>query len=140
MVERLRAETEPRAFEELAVALTVMADADKRQRGLRGAIVSLFNEEIIMQSWVYKQGHEKGLEKGLEKGRDEGRLVEARSALRRVLARRNLPLSPEDNARIEACSELDTLACWLDGAILARTAAEALVPSATRAASPLSRE
>lgn len=34
VVEKLRAESAPREFEELAVALTVMADADKRERGL----------------------------------------------------------------------------------------------------------
>ena len=37
VLEKLRAETTPRQFMELAVALTVVADKDKRQRGLRSA-------------------------------------------------------------------------------------------------------
>lgn len=55
-----------RDFEELSVAMTVIADADKRKRGLRSIIVSLLKEEIIMESWVYRQGVEKGVEKGVQ--------------------------------------------------------------------------
>src|SRR5262245_34666751 len=61
-----------------------------------------------------------------DEGRDEGRLAEARSAVRRVLARRGLPLSPEDDARIEACTVLATLERWLGEAVVAPSAAEAL--------------
>ena len=42
----------------------------------------------------------------LEAVKDAGRLVEARAALRRVLARRKLALSPEDDARIDAGADL----------------------------------
>jgi hypothetical protein len=72
MIELLRAKTPPRDFEELSVAMTVMADADKRKRGLRGILVSLLKEEIIMESWVYRQGMEKGVEQGVEKGVEKG--------------------------------------------------------------------
>jgi hypothetical protein len=72
MIEELRTRTPARDFEELSVAMTVIADADKRKRGLRGIIVSLLKEEIIMESWVYRQGMEKGLEQGLEKGVEQG--------------------------------------------------------------------
>ena len=57
---------------------------------------------------------------------DEGRLVEARSALRRVLARRGLVLSPKQDARIEACTNLSTLERWLDQAITAPSPSKAL--------------
>jgi hypothetical protein len=60
----LREQLKERDFEELAVALTVMADVDRRNRGLRHAIVPLLREEIIMESWVYTQGKLKGLEEG----------------------------------------------------------------------------
>lgn len=46
--------------------------------------------------------------------------------LRRVLARRALATSAEDEARIEACEELETLERWHDQAITATTATEAL--------------
>ena len=49
-----------------------------------------------------------------------------RGALRRVLARRKLTLSAEDEARIDACADLATLERWLDQAVDAPTAAEAL--------------
>lgn len=62
----------------------------------------------------------------MEKGRLEGRLAEARSALRRVLARRQILLSPGDEARIEACTDLAVLERWLDQAITAASAPEAL--------------
>lgn len=57
---------------------------------------------------------------------DQGRLIEARSALRRVLARRQLSLSPADEARIDTCEDPSTLERWLDQAITATSAAEAL--------------
>jgi hypothetical protein len=65
VVEKLRRESTPREFEELSVALMVMADADKRRRGLREQIVSLLPKEIVMESWVYRQGFNKGLEEEL---------------------------------------------------------------------------
>ncbi|HLM71157.1 MAG TPA: hypothetical protein VK459_00640 [Polyangiaceae bacterium] len=130
VVEKLRAETSQREFEELAVALTVMADVDRRRRGLRKSIVPLLKEEVVVQNWIYKQGLEKGLEKGIEKGiekgTESGQLREARLLLRRVLERRNLPLSAELAARIESCSDLATLRRWFDSAVVAASAAEAL--------------
>jgi len=56
----------------------------------------------------------------------EGRVTEARSALRRVLSHRKLALSAEEQARIEACSDLATLERWFEKAMDASSAAEAL--------------
>ncbi len=56
----------------------------------------------------------------------EGRLTEARAALRRVLARRQLTPSKDDDARIEACTDLATLERWLDQAITAVTVSDAM--------------
>jgi hypothetical protein len=56
----------------------------------------------------------------------EGRLEGERSSLRRVLARRRLPLTAEDGARIDACTELATLERWLEQAVDAASTAEAL--------------
>lgn len=57
---------------------------------------------------------------------DQARLEEARKALRRVLTRRGLPLSSQDDARIEACADLETLERWHDQAIVASSSTEAL--------------
>jgi hypothetical protein len=62
-----------------------------------------------------------GIEKGIEKG-----LIAARSMLRGVLDRRNLPLTPDQEARIEKCADFDTLRRWVEQAVTAATAAAAL--------------
>lgn len=67
-----------------------------------------------------------GREAGREDGLKEGRAITLRAAVRRVLARRGLSLSPEQDARIEACSDPTTLERWLDEAAVASSAAEAL--------------
>jgi hypothetical protein len=58
--------------------------------------------------------------------RHEGRLTEARAALRRVLARRQLMASKDDDTRIEACTDIPTLERWLDQAITAVTVSGAM--------------
>jgi hypothetical protein len=60
-----------------------------------------------------------GIEKGIEKGVLEGRLTATRASLRRVLAGRQLTPNKDDDARIEACTDLATLERWLDRAITA---------------------
>jgi hypothetical protein len=60
-----------------------------------------------------------------EGGRD-GRRAEARGALRRVLARRSLALTPEQDAAIEACTCIDTLERWVEQAVTSASAEEAL--------------
>ncbi len=62
----------------------------------------------------------------VETGIEQGRLAEARAALRRVLARRQLTPSKDEDARIEACTDLATLERWLDRAITAVSASDAL--------------
>jgi len=78
------------------------------------------------QQQLIDKGIEKGVEKGLLEGRLEGRLTEARAALRRVLARRQLMPSKGDDARIEACTELAILERWLDRAVTAVSVSDAL--------------
>jgi Uma2 family endonuclease len=56
----------------------------------------------------------------------EGRLAGARASLRRVLARRGITLGGVEDARIEACGDGSMLERWLDRAVTAGTAAEAL--------------
>jgi hypothetical protein len=62
----------------------------------------------------------------IDKGITKGRLTEARAALRRVLTRRQLAPSRDDDARIEACTDLATLERWLDLAVTAASASDAL--------------
>ncbi len=57
---------------------------------------------------------------------DKGRVTEARAALRRVLARRQLTPSKADDARIEASTDLATLERWHDRAVTAASVSDAL--------------
>lgn len=61
-----------------------------------------------------------------EKLTEEALLTEARAALREVLACRQLAVSQDDEARIEACTDLAVLKRWHRQAITAPTMADAL--------------
>jgi hypothetical protein len=63
---------------------------------------------------------------GEDRGERRGRRAEERGTLRRVLALRKLAVSPEQDEQIGACTDLATLRRWLDQAIFALSAAEAL--------------
>jgi hypothetical protein len=93
VVQRLRLEVPAEEFEELSVAMSVLADTDKRHRGLRDVIVSLLPEEIVMESWVYQQGLNKGIERGIDKG--------IKKELAKLFERRlKRPLSEQENATL----------------------------------------
>lgn len=124
MIEALRARTPPRDFKELSVAMTVIADADKRKRGLRGIIVSQLKEEIIMESWVYRQGMEKGEQQGIEKGIEKGgqpfaRMLERKlgrdltSVEQQVLRQRLDSLDPDRLLDVALELSPEALTAWL---------------------------
>jgi len=79
-----------------------------------------------------EKGREEGLEKGLEKGREEGLekglekgvLRGKRDALLRVLERRQLAVTSESRAAIEACFDEKELDGWLDRALVASRTAD----------------
>ena len=81
--------------------------------------------EVLLEA--SPQTQQQLIEKGIEQGRLEGRLTEARATLRRVLALRQLTPSKDDDARIEACTDLATLKRWLDRAVTAVSVSDALV-------------
>ena len=103
-------------MEELGVAMSVLADADKRKRGLRDVITSLLPEEVVMESWVYKQGKEKGREEGLGPlaHQFERRLARPlTSAEREVLVRRLDTLGPVRLGDLVFDGSPEALAAWL---------------------------
>ena len=83
-------------------------------------------ERATLTNLLQRQGYE-SLEAVREAGREDGRLAEARAALRRVLARRGLAPSAADEARLDGCADRSTLERWHDAAIVAASAAEALL-------------
>jgi hypothetical protein len=81
-------------------------------------------ERATLANLLQRRGYE-SLEAVLEEGVEKG-LKAARSALRRVFARRRVPVSPSDSARIDACADLDVLERWIEEASVASSAEEAL--------------
>ncbi|WP_394827486.1 Rpn family recombination-promoting nuclease/putative transposase [Pendulispora albinea] len=77
-------------------------------------------------SLARREGREEGHKEGHKEGHTEGQLIQARTTLRRVLRARGLAISAEDEARIDACSDLATLDQWLDRSLTADTVAAAL--------------
>ncbi len=99
---------------------------------LRQALGSKPNRSIEEEAYIVST--QDPVEKLLKQGRGEGQLIQARAALRRVLAVRKLDPSPAEQAQIDACAHLATLNRWLGQALLAQSAAEALQERATRSA------
>jgi hypothetical protein len=62
----------------------------------------------------------------IEQGIAAGQLSQARAALRRVLVRRRLASSKDDDARIDACTDVATLERWHEQAFAATTVRDAL--------------
>jgi hypothetical protein len=69
---------------------------------------------------------EEGRQRGLAEGRAQGRVQAQAEALLRLLALRQIPVSDDLRARIEACTDLATLVRWFDRAATARSASEAI--------------
>jgi hypothetical protein len=77
--------------------------------------------EQTLKNLLQRRGYQ-----SLEAVKDEGWLGAERSALRRILARRKLSVSPEIEARIDACTDRTTLERWIDAAVDAPSAAAAV--------------
>jgi len=84
-------------------------------------------DEVQQMIQYGKDGEAKGEARGVVKGIEAGRLQQARASLLRVLTRRALPLTEDERARVEACDDPEALARWLDQAVDARSAGEALM-------------
>jgi len=63
-------------------------------------------------------------DEGIAEGRTRGEIARARTALLTVLAGRDIALSEELRARIDACADLATLDAWLVRAVRAADVAE----------------
>jgi hypothetical protein len=72
VVQLLRAQTTPAGFKELAVAMGVMVEADRRKRGFRDVVRSLLPTELVMQNWIFKEGKAAGVKEGKAEGLKEG--------------------------------------------------------------------
>ena len=109
------------------VAMTMLADADTRRRGLREITAAHSTGELVMRSWVFMQGYEKGLELGraaFEKGYEIGRLITLRQVIEVALTTRALKLTAARRAQIAAETRVEVLQRWLTRAITAERTAQ----------------
>lgn len=84
-------------------------------------------ERATFLNLLQRQGYEDleaVLQKGRDEGRDEGKLLHAREMLRRMLARRGLAISAEEDLRIATCDDVRRLDEWHDRAIDAADASQ----------------
>jgi len=84
-------------------------------------------EQATLTNLLQRRGYENldaVLAKGREKAREEGVLRGKRDALQRVLERRQLGVTSESRAVIEACSDEKELDGWLDRALVASRTAD----------------
>ncbi|WP_224361000.1 Rpn family recombination-promoting nuclease/putative transposase [Hyalangium versicolor] len=81
-------------------------------------------------SLAEKQGHQRGRLEGMEEGQEAGRRA-LRTSIRKVLQKRGLSLEPQQEALLESCMDLGTLERWLDQALTAASAPEALRDNST---------
>ena len=82
-------------------------------------------QEVVTEE-VREKARKEARKQVREEERTKTRLHQARADLRRVLARRGLVPSADDEARIDSCTTLATLERWHDEAVVASSVAEAL--------------
>src|SRR4051794_40332301 len=103
--------------------MTVLADADARHRGLRDVITAHLPEELVMHSWVYRQGEQRGIEKGIEQGREQAAAA-LRSAIEKMLAPREVRVTAARSEQPATETRIEVLQEWLDHALTATRAAD----------------
>ena len=74
----------------------------------------------------FSDGKLEGLRDGELKGLREGKLEGLREALLRLTARAGIALTETERARVQACSDPETLDRWIENVVGAKTAAEVL--------------
>ncbi|MFO0604700.1 MAG: hypothetical protein U0324_16075 [Polyangiales bacterium] len=104
-----------------------------QQRVLRAAVKSTATPDELARikdeaAWEAARRGERaeGHEEGMRLGARVGALEAARASLLRVLAKRGLNLTHAQRERMQACDELEVLQAWLENAVEASTAEDAL--------------
>jgi flagellar biosynthesis/type III secretory pathway protein FliH len=87
----------------------------------------------VMGVWaeMQEQAYAQGLAEGLAEGRAAARAETIRRLLTRVLNRRQLSLTPDFAAQVQACTDVAQLEAWYDRAIDAKTVAEIFADGAS---------
>ena len=106
-----------------------LADAEGRKNLEEGLLVLLDIVPNVRKKLTQKAARDslkKGIEKGIEKGVEQGMEKGLRNAIVSVLCVRNFEVGPQHLAKIEACSDRDTLQRWHARAVCAASVDDAL--------------
>ncbi|MRG96479.1 hypothetical protein [Polyangium spumosum] len=95
VVELLRAQSAPWEFEELRAAMAVLAETNRRVKGLRDVVLSEVSKGVVMQNWFYREGRKDGR----KDGRRQGQLEALGHQFERRLGR---PLTMPERQRLES--------------------------------------
>ncbi len=121
VVEVLRAQSSPPEFEELSVAMAVLAETNRRVPGLRDVVTSLVSRGLVMQNWFYREGRKDGRKEGRQQGQREALAHQFERRLgrplttseRRVLASRLAKLGAVRVGDVVLDRSPEELALWL---------------------------
>ena len=93
-------------------------------------VIDEINQARELAEAKWEEGHKSGLAEGLVEGHKsglaEGLAMGKRAALVRLLARRGITLTEEEQREISLCDDQARLDQWFDNALTANTAAEVL--------------
>ena len=100
-----------------------LAELDAYQR-----VIDEINQARELAEAKWEEGHKSGLAEGLVEGHKsglaEGLAAGKRASLVRLLARRGITLTEEEQRKISLCDDLARLDQWFDNALTGNTAAE----------------
>jgi hypothetical protein len=106
-------------------AVAARSRSHERYRAMVKAMDSAGVQSVIIEDLIHI-GEEYGFDRGHQAGLQAGLVREARRSVGRVLSRRGLVVTAEQQARLDGCEDLATLERWHDQAITAASADEAL--------------
>jgi flagellar biosynthesis/type III secretory pathway protein FliH len=105
-----------------ALPIEALVHAVKADNAIATALLAKNNPVLAAaRAKIREEGLERGREEGLERGREEG-LAAARRSLFEILRSRALAVTLDQQARIEACRDVDVLGRWIIRAALAASA------------------
>jgi hypothetical protein len=115
----------PRIYSPTAVKLFTMGQVEGLREGqLQGLREGQLQGLREGQLQGLREGQLQGLREGQLQGLREGQLQGLREALVRLIARAGFTLLDEERARIEACSEPETLERWIENVLGAKNTAD----------------
>ncbi|HMY18480.1 MAG TPA: hypothetical protein PKA58_19270 [Polyangium sp.] len=100
---------------------------DGEEEHLESLLEALMDCYPALRAEITRQSVEEAVKNAVAETKFTTALHEARDSVKRILQVRTLDVRPEDLARIESCTSIDTLHEWHDRAVTAASADELFV-------------